>query len=67
MRSGATVDPIYTERYSWTPGKLHSVVLYGFAENDRVNIGDPSIGLEQWTVEDLRVLYRGTGLRLVRR
>lgn len=64
---GSNVDPLYTERYSWTPGKLHSVVLYNFADNNRVDMGDPSVGREQWTVEDLQVLYRGKGLRLVRR
>jgi hypothetical protein len=66
---GAQVDPIYVERYSWTPGTLHSVVFYDFAPNDRVDMGDPSVetGREQWTTEDLRVLYRGTGLRLVKR
>ncbi len=68
-------DEIYTSRYGWTPGESHSVVLFGFGEelgteaDQRANMGDPSVegGREQWSVEDLRVLYRGRGLRLVAR
>ena len=42
----------------------HCVVLYGYAENDRVDIGDPSVGREQWTVRDLEVLWNGSGFCL---
>lgn len=70
-----TVDEIYTTRYGWTSGELHSVVLFGFDQTEgreqdqRVQMGDPSVedGREQWSVADLRVLYRGRGLRLVPR
>ncbi|MCA9071550.1 MAG: hypothetical protein KDA84_21635 [Planctomycetaceae bacterium] len=69
------IDEIYTQQYGWSPGELHSAVLFGFdqtegSENDqRVEMGDPSVedGREQWSVTDLRVLYRGRGLRLVPR
>lgn len=69
------VDEIYTTQYGWSPGELHSVVLFDFdategSEDDqRVEMGDPSVedGREQWSVTDLRVLYRGRGLRLVPR
>jgi len=69
------VDEIYTKRYGWSRGELHSVVLFGFDDKtgteaeQRVNMGDPSVedGREQWSVEDLRVLYRGRGLRLAGR
>ncbi len=67
------VDEIYTTRYGWSRGELHSVVLFGFGAErgteaeQRVQMGDPSVsgGRESWSVEDLRVLYRGRGLRLV--
>lgn len=69
------VDEIYTKQYGWSPGELHSVVLFSFdqtegsEEDQRVQMGDPSVedGREQWTVTDLRVLYRGRGLRLAPR
>jgi hypothetical protein len=66
---GADVDPIYTEQYGWTPGELHSVLFFSFAADERVEMGEPTpgVGREQWTVEDLRVLWRGRGIRLVER
>lgn len=60
----ADVDPIYEEQWGWTPGHRHAVVMYGFAENGRIDIGDPSIGREQWTVDDLEVLFRGSAFYL---
>ena len=66
---GADVDPIYTEQYGWTPGEQHSVLYYGYASDDRVDMAEPTpgVGHEQWSADDLAVLYRGRGLRLVRR
>jgi hypothetical protein len=64
---GTAVDPIYEERFSWTPGVLHSVILYELVGPDRVRVADPSIGREQWTTEDLQVLWRGPALYLVER
>ena len=46
---------------------MHTVLLFDFAANDRVNMADPDVGREQWTVDDLRVLFRGRGLRLRKR
>ena len=69
------VDEIYTTRYGWSRGELHSAVLFGFGEetgseaDQRVEMGDPGVeeGREEWSVADLRVLYRGRGLRLIPR
>jgi len=64
---GADVDPIYEQQYSWKRGTLHTVLLFDFAANDRVDMADPDVGREQWTVEDLRVLFRERGFRLRKR
>ena len=64
---GATVDPVYEEQWGWTRGEYHTVLLFEFVENGRVEMADPDVGREQWTVEDLRVLWRGRGMRLVER
>jgi len=66
---GAKVPAIYTEEYGWTPGELHSVLFFGFRGEGLVAMGEPTpgVGKENWSEEDLRVLYRGRGMRLVSR
>jgi hypothetical protein len=61
------VDPIYEEQYSWRRGVRHTVLLFEFVANERVEMADPDVGREQWTVTDLHILFRGRGMRLVRR
>ena len=65
----AKVDPIYTEDYGWTRGEMHAALFYRFLENGNVAMGDPGVdaGREEWSSEDLKVLYRGRGIRLTRR
>jgi len=67
LELGADVDPRYEQDWGWKPGLGHAVVYYGPAGSDRVMIGDPSVGREKWTTDDLRVLWQGDGLRLRRR
>ena len=69
LPKNSTYDPIYEERWGWRPGVSHSVVLFRFLNRQQVRIGDPSVedGQEYWTQQDLRVLWRGYGLRLVPR
>ena len=50
----------------WIVGVAHSVVLIGFIDDHRVAIADPAVGREIWSVEDLRLLWHGQGVRLVR-
>ncbi len=57
-------DPVYQEKYGWAPGFRHSVVLFGVSPDGAVDIGDPSIGRETWSREDLRVLWRGEAIEL---
>lgn len=61
-------EMFYQTELGWTPGVRHSVVLLGFV-TDLVEIGEPTpdAGRERWTQSDLRELYRGQGMRLVRR
>jgi hypothetical protein len=67
LETGAAVDPRYEKEWDWIPGVTHTIVLFGFAADGKVNIADPSVGREQWFVQDLRVLWHGEGLRLVPR
>ncbi len=56
----------YLQVWGWIPGVAHSIVVLGFIDEDRVLIADPAIGREIWFVDDLRLLWHGEGLRLVR-
>lgn len=67
LRRGQRVDPRYAREWGWTPGLRHTVVLFGFTGDGRIEIGDPSVGREKWSVEALDVLWDGKGLRLVPR
>jgi hypothetical protein len=67
LRRGQRADPRYAREWGWTPGLRHTVVLFGFTDDGRIEIGDPSVGREKWSVEALDVLWDGRGLRLVPR
>lgn len=57
-------DPRYVKRYGWAPGFRHSVVIFGVKDDGMVDIGDPAIGRESWSQEDLKILYRGEAITL---
>jgi predicted double-glycine peptidase len=62
-------DPRYVSEWGWTPGKRHAVVIFGFLPNnkiEKIDIGDPSVGREKWSVESLDTLWNGEGLTLTR-
>lgn len=59
--SDPKISALYNDKYGWTPGQFHTVVLYGFTQDDRVKIGDPSVGREFWDLRDLEILFAGTG------
>jgi len=67
LEKDANVDSRYQQEWGWQPGLRHAVVLFGKTADGRLDIGDPSVGREAWTVADLRVLWHGEGLRLVPR
>lgn len=59
------VPAIYTEQYGWEVGELHSVVFFGFNQEGYAIIGDPEVGMEIWSWEDLQILVRGRAIRLI--
>ena len=61
------VDPRYEREWGWMPGYMHSIVLFGFEPQEMIEVGDPAMGRERWSVSSLHTLWRGQGLRLVRR
>lgn len=65
----AGVPSAYQKDWGWIPGVSHSVVLFKFWTIEMANIGDPSVsdGRENWTENDLRILWQGRGIRLVPR
>jgi hypothetical protein len=68
LEADAPIDAAFRHEFGWTPGVRHSVVLLPSHER-RLQIIDPSpsIGREDWDDESLRVLWRGHGLRLIKR
>jgi len=61
------IDPRYEQLWGWTPGVQHTVVFFGFIDNGKIEMGDPAIGREHWSANDLGVLWHGEGVRLVKR
>lgn len=58
-------DTRYATQWGWIPGMGHSVVALGKTpDNKGLLIGDPSVGLEAWSMADLQVLWHGDGIRV---
>lgn len=57
----------YSEEFGWTPGVRHSVVLLDVTQSGLLLVVDPTAGAEYWTVDDLRILWLGRGMRLSKR
>jgi hypothetical protein len=52
----------------WRPKRAnHAIVVYGFADDGKAEVGDPASGRTRWTADKLRRCWYGDGLRLVRR
>jgi hypothetical protein len=66
-RRAEGIDPRYQRDWGWLPGFKHSVVLFGFLPDGKIEVGDPAVGREQWFEVALDALWHGQGLRLVRR
>jgi len=60
-------NPSYEEDWGWIPGLGHSVVIFGrVADTGHFRVGDPSIGAELWTIEDMQVLWHGGAIRFLK-
>jgi hypothetical protein len=57
-------DPRFVEEWGWIPGMGHSVVALGRLPDGGIIVGDPAVGLEKWNESELRILWRGNGMRL---
>jgi hypothetical protein len=66
LRRGQSADPRYQAEWGWTPGVSHSVILFRFVDDSHIEIGDPDVGWEVWSVDSLRVLWHGDGILLRR-
>ena len=68
LEADAPIDVAFRNEFGWTPGIRHSVILLP-SHDGRLRIIDPSphIGREEWDDESLHLLWRGHGLRLVKR
>ena len=64
---GPGVDDRYQRLWGWAPGVNHTVVFFGFRDDGKTDVGDPAVGREHWRVEDVRTLWHGDGIRLVKR
>ncbi len=67
VRLDPGADVKYQEQWGWAPGVRHSIVLFRFLPNDRIEVGDPDAGREVWSIASLRVLWHGDGIRLEER
>lgn len=66
LKRGEVADPRYAGDWGWAPGVKHTVVIFDFPGTE-VEVGDPAVGRERWTLSDLQTLWYGEGLRLIRR
>ncbi|BAM04997.1 cysteine peptidase family C39 domain-containing protein [Phycisphaera mikurensis] len=57
-------DPRYRGDWGWLLGVTHSVVVFRFTRDGRVEVGDPGAGRELWSVAALESLWVGDVLSL---
>jgi hypothetical protein len=67
LKSDAFADVRYQTEWGWIPGTPHSVVFLQVTERGGFLVADPSVGREEWSGEDLALLWTGEGMRLVPR
>lgn len=62
------IDPRYARDWGWLPGVSHHIVFFKFSQDgEKCEMGDPSVGRENWSARDIGVLWHGDGIRLVKR
>lgn len=60
-------EPRYRARWGWLLNVTHSVVLFRFVGDGRIEVGDPGAGRELWSTQALDDLWVGDVLTLERR
>lgn len=65
-RKVACRDLRYARDWNWQIGVTHTVVLFGFTDDERVDIGEPGVGREFWHLQALRDLWHGEYICLER-
>jgi hypothetical protein len=65
-RNTQLADPRFSQVWGWTPGTMHTVVVYRIDPGDRVWIGDPRVGREFWFMDGIETLWHGQGWQIVR-
>ena len=58
-------NPVF-EANGWIAGTSHAAVLFGIDPRGMFLMGDPSVGLELLPMEDLKQLYEGRGMRMIK-
>jgi len=67
LRRDAFADIRYQTEWGWIPGTPHSVVFLRVTERGGFLVADPSVGREEWSAEDIALLWTGEGMRLIPR
>lgn len=67
LKPGSERSHEYQVEWGWIPDVAHSVVYMRQTRGGSYQVVDPSVGIENWTREDVNVLWHGEGVRLVRR
>ncbi len=57
-------DPRYRRDWGWLLNVTHSVIVFRFTADGRVEVGDPGAGREIWSVRGLEELWVGDVLSL---
>ncbi len=57
-------EPRYRARWGWLLNVTHSVVVFRFYDDGQLEVGDPSIGRELWSMQALTDLWAGEVLTL---
>ena len=52
-------DERYARDWGWIVGVVHTVVLFRFTDDGRLDIGDPGAGREYWDLQALQDLWQG--------
>jgi len=57
-------DRRYSTEWGWIAGVTHTVVVFAFPNEKKVEVGDPAFGRERWSIEALRDLCVGRFITL---